>query len=432
MATDPKVTVIERITGDPALARRILSGEVVVVRQGLQQAGVFDLMVEATQAGLGDALGTEKAEAIHQRGYEHIHELVSPGDIPRVTDAVYAPMKQRALEMLDKLAPALFGLGGRFFYETSPNVRFHIPYDLAAAHRKAYDAFAVTHGQGKIAPHGPHRDPWLDCPDNVINVWIAVGPVAHGNGLTVFPDSYKVKQRFRPDGEIDEREPLTRPVTFDLSPGDMVLFHSDHLHGSELNRLDLTRYVVSFRVGVEKPHFPNGHYHAYSSSAWARGPLKALATLPAQAQASYLRSLSARVIRKLSGRRPEAEPAEEHFAADASIPVADLPVGAVRAVSPEACVARLGPDSFVGLSRRCPHRGGDFANGFVTDGQVVCPWHNLPFDAATGASACSSLAPLARYPVTVEDGRVRLDLTAPVRAAPAKRRKAAAEPAPSA
>jgi nitrite reductase/ring-hydroxylating ferredoxin subunit len=80
-----------------------------------------------------------------------------------------------------------------------------------------------------------------------------------------------------------------------------------------------------------------------------------------------------------------------------SIPLSELPVGTVRAVSSGVCVARLSEEEVVALSRRCPHQGGDLATGFVEDGKIVCPWHNIPFDARTGESPCKSLHSLRQF-----------------------------------
>ena len=47
--------------------------------------------------------------------------------------------------------------------------------------------------------------------------------------------------------------------------------------------------------------------------------------------------------------------------------------------------------------------GADLANGWVENGEIVCPWHNLHIDPDTGASACRSLPPLRRFSCELED-----------------------------
>jgi nitrite reductase/ring-hydroxylating ferredoxin subunit len=403
----------------PDLVRRILGGEVLVVRRGLQQAAVFEPIVDATLNGIREAAGEETVEKVRQGGFDRIHEWVKPGDLPALTDAVSKALTPKAHVLLQGLIPRLFPGCGTFYYERNPNVRFHIPYDLAIRHQREFNKFAEKAGQGKIAAHGPHRDQWVDCPDNAINVWVALGPVQRGNGLTVYTDDYQTPFAFK-DGYVHHGEKLHKPLSFDLAPGDAVLFLSNHLHGSELNRTDRTRYVVSFRVTFGKPHYPHGHYHHYLHGGLAGGPWRMFAGIPQNLQASFVRYQFRRLRYKITGRgrmtgvdspsvREEAKP-NETWGADASIALADLPVGSIRAVGRTVCVARIGDDQVVALSRFCPHSGGDLTGGWVDEGQVVCPLHNLTFDPETGASPCASLRALRRFPCTVRNGRVHVSV----------------------
>jgi nitrite reductase/ring-hydroxylating ferredoxin subunit len=407
---------ISRINGEAGLADRVLNGTVIVLRNGLQQLGLFEPLVAASLEGIRASLGEEVARRVESAGFERIHEIVSPTDIPRMTDTVYASVRALATRFLDTFVPRVFPGERGFYFEHSPNVRFHIPYDLAEPHRKQYDKFAKTHGQGKIAPHGPHRDSWLDCPDNAINLWIAVGPVVSGNGLSIFADDRDTQFSFRPNGEIAEGERMKPPLSFDLKPGDVLIFHSDALHASELNRTNATRFAISFRVTFGKPHFPRGHYHDYDHAGLARGGFRWLAGVPANLQWSYFAYQAKWLKNKLFGSKRLAEkaspakpgerpsPHQDSFV----IPLADLPVGTIRAVSSGIMVARMSEDQIVALSRRCPHKGADLTEGFVCDGEIVCPWHALHFDPETGASACKVLTPLRRYACDVKDNCVHI------------------------
>jgi nitrite reductase/ring-hydroxylating ferredoxin subunit len=412
----PNVTATEiTVVGEqPDLVRRIFDGEVLVLRRGLQQVGQFDTMVRATLSGIRLAKGDEIAAQVERAGFDRIHEFVAAGDLPALTDAVYRRMEPVAHDVLDALVPRFFPEGGAYYYERSPNVRFHIPYDLAAKHQREFNKFAEKSGQGKIAAHGPHRDQWVDCPDNAINVWIAIGPVRQGNSLTVFAEEYHNHFAFK-DGYIENGVSLRRPLSFDLEPGDAVLFRSNHLHGSELNRTNRTRYVVSFRVTFGKPHYPHGHYHHYLHGGLARGPFRALAAVPQNLQMSFVRYQFRRLRYKITGKgrmsgadgeSVVSAPSRDTWGPEASIALTDLPVGTIRPIAKNVCVARLAENEFVALSRYCPHAGGDLTGGWIDAGQVVCPMHSLTFDSSTGASPCASLRALRRYPVSVRDGRV--------------------------
>ncbi|QDH13845.1 Rieske 2Fe-2S domain-containing protein [Formicincola oecophyllae] len=66
------------------------------------------------------------------------------------------------------------------------------------------------------------------------------------------------------------------------------------------------------------------------------------------------------------------------------------------------------------LGGKCPHRGAPMAQGAACHSLdhgpvVVCPWHKAVFSAATGAlEQPPAFAPLPRYPVRVQVGRVQV------------------------
>jgi nitrite reductase/ring-hydroxylating ferredoxin subunit len=415
-----QLTEIQGADGPVAgLAERVLAGEVVVVRGGLQAAGLLDEIVRKSLGAVRAIFGDEIARKVDAEGFEHIHSMVPIDRIPELTDAIYRSMTDSAAQDLKKILLATFkGVDG-YYFEDEPNVRFHIPFDAAREHKRLFDEFAEKRGEGKLSAHGPHRDSWLDCPDNGMNIWMAIGRVRRGNGLTVYADQYRGKQKFDLHGDLADGERVTEPLTFDLEPGDFILFQTDHLHGSELNRLDETRFVISYRMTFDLPHFPRGHYHPYRSSRLADGPFRALAKAPAMMQPSYVRSLGERAWHKLFPR------GEQQFTPTAPAEtLTGMAVGEIRAVDATTCVARLAEDNYAAFNRRCPHKGADFANGFVADGKIVCPWHNLGFDPVTGLSSCQSLKGLALLDAHEADGQLKI---APRARKPRKSSVAAAE-----
>lgn len=390
----------------------LLRGQVAVLRGGLQQLGLLKTLEDISLEGIRNAAGEEVADRIRKTGFDRIHDVVHSEDIPRITDAVYEVMKRSAPGFLKRFVPLVFGIDRAFYFEREPHVRFHIPYDRAVLRRQQYEEFVRRRGEGKLTAHGPHRDSWLNCPDNSVNAWIAVGPVRLGNGLTFFPETYGKSLAYTSRGEITLDENPGHPLNIELQGGDVLLFHGDHLHASELNRTDSTRYVISFRLTLDKPHFPKGHFHHYLHSSLADGSYHWMAELPANLQWSYVRFRASWVSRKVLGlmtpsssRHPAQNPPSVREANGAPV-LSDLPVGGIRAVSRSACIARLSPDRVVAFSRRCPHQGADLANGSVRNGIVVCPWHNLTFDPETGASPCESLRALKLYPCTIQSGRI--------------------------
>jgi nitrite reductase/ring-hydroxylating ferredoxin subunit len=244
-------------------------------------------------------------------------------------------------------------------------------------------------------------------------VWIAIGRVERGNGLAIFTKDYQTQFAFR-DGYILPGAKLHKPENFDLEPGDVVLFHSNHLHASELNRTTSTRYVVSYRVTFGKPHYPHGHYHHYQHVGLASGPLRWLASVPQNLQWSFVRYQVRRIAYKLTGRgrmtgsdsSAVKASANTPAPASASIDIGSFPIGSIVATSENTCLARVGEQEFSAVSRYCPHMGGDLTGGWLDNGRIVCPLHGLPFDLRTGESPCRSLKPLRVFPTDLTDGRV--------------------------
>lgn len=401
------------------LADRIVNGEVFVFREALQAFDCYEMLKEASLRGIAKCAGQDVADKAEKEGFHRVHEWISAGDIPRLTDTVYDEVLPLADEFLRRFMTGAFPGVTSWYYEPQPNVRFHIPYDLAAAHRKTYDEFAKSHGQGKIVAHGPHRDSWLDCASNGLNLWFAMGRVRVGNGLTIYAGDNDGTFKFKRSGDIQDGEKLHKATTFDLEPGDVIMFHTDTLHGSELNRIDETRFVISCRLSVEKPEFPKLHYHPYVYSGWTNSPLlKPLAEVPSLAQFSYPKSLVIRTRNKFIPfmQPPEPEPTKiapvgTKVGDKFEVPLADVPVGEIKALSGALCVARLAEDKAVALSRRCPHAFGDLVNGWIDGNNVVCPWHNLPYDADSGQSPCKSLPKLKKVGCEIVGDKIVVDPT---------------------
>lgn len=101
------------------------------------------------------------------------------------------------------------------------------------------------------------------------------------------------------------------------------------------------------------------------------------------------------------------------YACDADV----LDNNEIRQVTPPG----LGPvavyrvaDAFYATDDVCSHGQALLSEGEVDEDCVVeCPWHGGTFDVRTGeALSFPCVLPIKSYPVTVEDGRVYLDLAA--------------------
>lgn len=110
--------------------------------------------------------------------------------------------------------------------------------------------------------------------------------------------------------------------------------------------------------------------------------------------------------------------------------IADFPVGSHRVVTVRNM--QVGVFNVNGtlhaLPNVCPHQFGPLCTGrvngtmvcteetgwrhaWVRNGEIVtCPWHGIEFAITTGVSLVSSRLRVRRYPVTIENGEVKITL----------------------
>ena len=401
----------------PHLAEKVIEGEVFVIRRCLQRLGVFDEIAATSLNAIKSVAGRKAADDVEREGFDTIHRHTSLDQLEAVTDKIHDRAIEKASDWVAQIAPGLLGINGAYYFERGPNVRFHVPYDVMAEDPEIMSRFAAKSGGGKLAPHPNHRDSWVGCPDNLINVWSAVGPIPEGNGLTIFPEAF-TRDVARVGASIAFDENPGDPLNFNLEPGDTIVFHGEHVHSSVLNRTDGTRHAVSFRIVNEKPHFPNSHYHQYVHSSLAGGPFNALAGAPANMAWSYVETRLGGAAKKLGIKKDEAPRQNtSHAGADKkplggtrSFNLSQLDENSLHAITDDICVARIGKDKLAAFDRKCPHGGGDLALGTVIDGEITCPWHNLRFDPKTGASACQTLKKVRMYDINVEGDTVTVKL----------------------
>lgn len=411
-----KITAADRPLTN--LSKNILNGDIYLLKNCLQDIDLFDDLEQATFSGISNQLGEDVANKVRKSGVEKIHTVISALDIPDVTDSVYEAITPKALGFLKHFIHEVLGGPDSFYFERKPNVRFHIPHDNAAEYMKEFKKFSKKRGDGKITPHNPHRDSWVDCPNNLINVWIAGGPIKTGNSLTVYPETYK--ENIKNTGPYMSKGENPGPAeTFDMDAGDVLLFHGDHVHGSEINSTDCTRHVISFRIVLEKPCYPYGHYHHYAHSKLAGGALDWFAEIPQNLAWSYIDYRVKLISRKLAelvglgGKKVTAQVIQSSVELKSSkdgdslvVPLTSLKQGDVQALSNKICITHLENGEVKAFSRHCPHQGADLSLGAMNAGRVMCPWHNLPLDPANGASPCQSLKSLKTYPCEVKGDQV--------------------------
>jgi nitrite reductase (NADH) small subunit len=100
--------------------------------------------------------------------------------------------------------------------------------------------------------------------------------------------------------------------------------------------------------------------------------------------------------------------------------VADIPpMGArvVRSANGDIAVFRTADDQVFALYDRCPHKGGPLSEGIVHGRSVTCPLHNWVISLESGAVEGPDQGCAAQIAVSVDQGRIRLALPRPARAA---------------
>ncbi len=405
------------------LGDRVLGGEVIVVRGLLGALGLETLFLETSLGAVADVLGPARAADVRDRGIERIHEVIDPVELMEVTRAGYRAYRAVACDVARAVTRSVFG-GTRCWLEEDPNVRFTVPYRHAARHA-VLESFEWN---GKVTAHGPHHDSWYACPTNAVNVWIAVGRVRVGNGLTIYPHVHGLRLPCDERGRIAPGQYFSGPCNVELEPGDALVFHGEHLHASELNWTDETRHVASLRMTLDRPRFlgPSPYRFDYVPLLAGGGRPQELRARAADHVRRARRAASRRWYGTRLGarRRPGDVLTGDHGSfTDTSVsfpaplegvepgrrgdaPVTaelhrHLRIGEIRTISDSQCAARIDDDKVVVFGRRCPHQGADLAGGYVRGGEIVCPWHNLPFDGVDGRSRCGAVAPLALHRVVV-------------------------------
>lgn len=58
----------------------------------------------------------------------------------------------------------------------------------------------------------------------------------------------------------------------------------------------------------------------------------------------------------------------------------------------------------------CPHRNAPLGQGNLFEGHIVCPWHAWAFNCLNGEFDFNPEIRIERYPVTVQDGQVYVEV----------------------
>lgn len=256
------------------------------------------------------------------------------------------------------------------FYVHDANViRFMYPHPFEGVNTERYK---IEH-LGKLHLHGPHHDHFQNVPLNAINLWGAIEDVFENNGMIIYLDNWgkSIPQK----GESADPESfLGRPTFIKLKKGEVLWFHSHHLHSSRVNTSELTRVVFTNRFTSGVPIYKSDRVlHKYIKINSSDNSLSL-----------YLKNAFGSVNTALNVRsriNPTLIPQESK----PTRPQGNLEneLYKLEKISNISLVFNNGKNHFV-VSRFCPHQGVDLLNGTLDGEWIVCPFHGLKVSIQSG------------------------------------------------
>jgi nitrite reductase/ring-hydroxylating ferredoxin subunit len=358
----------------PPLAR-IDDGGILLAKGLLHAVGLQEELLERVLNLARATLTPSQFQRLDRKGFESIHTVLTAAELEKFYLDVREDLAARFPGFVRRMLRHALPLPERFFINANTVVRFMVPHE--ALHR-GYAHFRKH--LGKLDLHGPHHDYWQGVATNAINIWMALGRVRPGNGLALYPHLWG-KTLPRGVSHVRDDQYLGTPLVVSCEPGDVVFFHSHHMHGSILNHTDETRFVITGRFTVDEPRHPHRDparqldYFDSERVGETTGAEALIPKTPLAADASFPITSVTRAVREVHAQHELAALAE----------------GEIAAYGPRHVAVRHAGRTHV-LSRFCPHQGADLSLGRLTpDGALVCPWHVHPFDIRTGVGACAML-----------------------------------------
>jgi ectoine hydroxylase-related dioxygenase (phytanoyl-CoA dioxygenase family) len=271
----------------------IVDGTVGVIRNGLQDLGIFDEIVDTTLRRTGEVISQEARRDLSEQGFEKFHRVMGPREAFRLRYALEPVLRDQSFRLVSGFVNMLAGPVPPVYVCRHMYVRVMMPEDVVATERELLaDEF------GHMIVHAPHRDSWFSHCLNTVNLWVAIGRVLPGNGMLVYPEAWG-KEPGHNGTTINRSAQLGVPYNFDLGPGDILVFSGEQLHSSEINITDETRFVLTARFTVGRPQYSRGvGWIPYYDTRLLGGPMRPFASSASRLTTAYLRHMQ-----RSAGRR---------------------------------------------------------------------------------------------------------------------------------
>ncbi|MGK5733912.1 phytanoyl-CoA dioxygenase family protein [Streptomyces sp. URMC 124] len=240
--------------GIPVSLRHVLDGALVAVKGGLCHVGALGTIRRETARAVAAALPAAEASRV-SGALENAHHHADTSQIAAVRTDLETRLRPFSRTVLHDVARALEPQGARLYLSGHLGIRI-MPPERTVAAGGADREEELSGLEGFLTPRDAHIDSWFNTAVNSVNLWMAVGPVRSGNGLLFYPEAYR--RPLRHDGHtLVPGQRTGAPVDVELEPGDILLFAGDHLHASQPNSTDQTRFVITKRLCVGPPRYPS-------------------------------------------------------------------------------------------------------------------------------------------------------------------------------
>lgn len=387
---------IQQQCGVDTVIDRVNNGELVIWRRGMQDLGVMNQAVDLVIDSVRQVSGAQAADEVSQHGVESIHRHIALDDV----EAVYKAARVVLAEKMPAITAETFrrlGVDSEFYVHDASLIRLMMPYDVMKSKQQEFKKHL-----GKLTLHGPHHDHYQNVPVNAINTWTAIGRVDADNGMLIYPEIWGKNLPMEND-EIRSDQYLGKPVAIEMEPGDILIFHSNHMHASRINATQETRVVLTNRICLDKPDYPDSArpQKYFLSSAFPANP--DMTGIFSQKgfvgnKGKTLNTGLSRALHKVAtkvGFDFRKMPEETCNTINLTPVPRDelervLSEGDLVVVDDKTCAAKVDGE-VIAFRRQCPHQGADLALGFIEDGKVFCPYHGLRICLKSGESSCSSI-----------------------------------------
>lgn len=439
--------------GNPVLEAILERGEYLQLRDFAGGRETLERVRDCIFGGVAALRGADTGQALATRGLTHLHELLPPEQIGALRDHVMPRIRSDLFALTCGIARNVLRLTGEFFVDDYTILRINYPYTVAVrsplqaenpgigrvsdyARRTAaatktsdpvYDPRAYHRNEPPPAwAHGPHLDTWTGHSRHGINLWWAIDTVLEENSMIFYPEMFGRPLAADPRSlYLGAGFPLPRPRKMAMSPGEMLVFNPEMLHGTHLNTTDFTRLAVSTRINPFRPRFSPSCFYArefwHSSENLERGAFDAV-----------IRFVREENFEDAADAPPPPEPIC-HPQVTLTTPLEagrwstvcrseQVPVGGkllVTAGDAQIVILRTAGGVHA-VAAACPHLGIGMLDGFHDERTIYCPAHAVAFDLASGRSTCAFLT-LGIYQVRECDGLLLVK--------PGAKRKSATQPA---